>query len=203
MVANLTGTGVQNLRAYEKAGLVHPQRTDGGTRLYSSADVARLRRITLLLDAGLNLAGIAMVLNLEDDNERLRKQVARERDNRAARSAGAVAEHAFRPTATNDSPSSAMRERSNKPTASDANRAARFRHLAAVVLAAAATKATPAAAHIALARSASSRRFLAASTEARRAATRSTTSASLGASASSASGTPSALLCTTVSSASR
>ena len=77
VVANLTGTGVQNLRAYEKAGLVHPQRTDGGTRLYSSADVARLQRITLLLDAGLNLAGIAMVLSLEADNERLRKQVAR------------------------------------------------------------------------------------------------------------------------------
>ena len=57
--------------------------------------------------------------------------------------------------------------------------------------------------YIALARSASSRRFLAASTEARNAATRSTTSASFGASGSSASGTPSALLCTTVSSASR
>ena len=92
VVANLTGTGVQNLRAYEKAGLVHPQRTDGGTRLYSSADVARLQRITLLLDAGLNLAGIAMVLTLEDDNERLRKQVAATAsvDNRAATSAGAV-----------------------------------------------------------------------------------------------------------------
>ena len=85
VVADLTGTGVQNLRAYEKAGLVHPQRTDGGTRLYSSDDVARLRRITLLLDAGLNLAGIAMVLQLEDDNERLRKQVARERTNRTDR----------------------------------------------------------------------------------------------------------------------
>ena len=85
VVADLTGTGVQNLRAYEKAGLVHPQRTDGGTRLYSSDDVARLRRITLLLDAGLNLAGIAMVLKLEDDNERLRQQVARERTNRTDR----------------------------------------------------------------------------------------------------------------------
>ena len=85
VVADLTGTGVQNLRAYEKAGLVHPQRTDGGTRLYSSDDVARLRRITLLLDAGLNLAGIAMVLKLEDDNERLRKQIARERENRTNR----------------------------------------------------------------------------------------------------------------------
>jgi DNA-binding transcriptional MerR regulator len=88
VVADLTGTGVQNLRAYEKAGLVHPQRTDGGTRLYSSDDVARLRRITLLLDAGLNLAGIAMVLQLEDDNERLRKQVARDSTNRTDRTKG-------------------------------------------------------------------------------------------------------------------
>ena len=57
--------------------------------------------------------------------------------------------------------------------------------------------------YMALALSASSRRFLAASTEARSAATKSTTSASCGASGSSASGTPSALLCTRASSASR
>ena len=88
VVADLTGTGVQNLRAYEKAGLVHPHRTDGGTRLYSTDDVARLRRITLLLDAGLNLAGIAMVLTLEDDNERLREQVARDSTDRRDRTKG-------------------------------------------------------------------------------------------------------------------
>lgn len=72
VAADLVGTGVQNLRAYEKRGLVAPDRTDGGTRLYSDEDVARLRRITELLTAGLNLSGIAMVLDLEDDNARLR-----------------------------------------------------------------------------------------------------------------------------------
>ena len=75
VVADLVGTGVQNLRAYERRGLVEPSRTAGGTRLYSEADVTRLRRIAELLAGGLNLAGIAMVLTLEDDNARLRAQL--------------------------------------------------------------------------------------------------------------------------------
>jgi MerR family transcriptional regulator, heat shock protein HspR len=74
VAADLVGTGVQNLRAYEKAGLVEPARTSGGTRLYSDDDITRLRRIVMLLDGGLNLAGIAMVLRLEADNTRLRRQ---------------------------------------------------------------------------------------------------------------------------------
>ena len=72
VAADLVGTGVQNLRAYEKKGLLEPQRTEGGTRLYSENDLARLTRIGELLEAGLNLAGIAMVLDLEADNARLR-----------------------------------------------------------------------------------------------------------------------------------
>ena len=75
VVADLVGTGVQNLRAYERRGLVEPSRTPGGTRLYSEADVTRLRRIAELLAGGLNLAGIAMVLDLEDDNARLRAEL--------------------------------------------------------------------------------------------------------------------------------
>ncbi len=75
VVAGLVGTGVQNLRAYEKKGLVEPSRTAGGTRLYSEADVSRLRRIAELLAGGLNLAGIALVLDLEDDNARLRAEL--------------------------------------------------------------------------------------------------------------------------------
>ena len=67
VAASLVGTGVQNLRAYERRGLLEPQRTAGGTRLYSENDLARLVRIGELLDAGLNLAGIAMVLDLETD----------------------------------------------------------------------------------------------------------------------------------------
>lgn len=75
VVAELAGTGVQNLRAYERRGLVEPDRTPGGTRRYSENDLARVIRITELLAAGLNLAGIAMVLDLEADNARLRAAV--------------------------------------------------------------------------------------------------------------------------------
>jgi DNA-binding transcriptional MerR regulator len=81
VAAGLVGTGVQNLRVYERRGLVEPQRSEGGTRLYSDQDIERLRRIAMLLGEGLNLAGIAMVLDLEADNARLRARArARRRD---------------------------------------------------------------------------------------------------------------------------
>jgi MerR family transcriptional regulator, heat shock protein HspR len=72
VAAELVGMGVQNLRAYEARGLLDPERTQGGTRRYSVDDLDRLRRIGDLLGAGLNLAGIAMVLQLQDENTRLR-----------------------------------------------------------------------------------------------------------------------------------
>src|SRR4028119_906982 len=75
--ADLVGTGLQNLRLYEQKGLVSPDRTAGGTRRYSDNDLARLRRISELLAGGLNLAGVAMVLDLEIDNARLRAEVDR------------------------------------------------------------------------------------------------------------------------------
>ena len=65
VAAELVGTGVQNLRSYEAHGLLEPERTEGGTRRYSADDLDRLRRIGDLLDAGLNLAGISMVIDLE------------------------------------------------------------------------------------------------------------------------------------------
>ncbi|SDS27999.1 MerR HTH family regulatory protein [Friedmanniella luteola] len=73
VTAELVGTGVQNLRLYERRGLLTPSRTAGGTRLYSRDDVVRLGRITALLDAGLNLAGVAMVLDLQDDLAEVRQ----------------------------------------------------------------------------------------------------------------------------------
>jgi DNA-binding transcriptional MerR regulator len=76
VAAELVGTGVQNLRLYEARGLVSPDRTDGGTRRYSEDDVARLQRVTGLLDQGLNLAGVVLVLGLEDDVARLRHENA-------------------------------------------------------------------------------------------------------------------------------
>jgi len=74
VAAELVGTGVQNLRAYEARGLLEPDRTEGGTRRYSANDLDRLRRIGELLDAGLKLAGIAMVMDLQDENTQLRAE---------------------------------------------------------------------------------------------------------------------------------
>jgi len=79
VAAELTGAAVQNLRVYERRGLVAPSRTAGGTRRYSEDDLTRVRRILVLLEDGLNLAGVAMVLDLEDDNARLRARLARDR----------------------------------------------------------------------------------------------------------------------------
>ena len=80
VAAELTGAAVQNLRVYERRGLVDPSRTDGGTRRYSDDDLDRVRRILSLLEDGLNLAGVAMVLDLEDDNARLRERLRRSHD---------------------------------------------------------------------------------------------------------------------------
>jgi MerR family transcriptional regulator, heat shock protein HspR len=74
VAAELVGMGVQNLRLYEARGLLEPERTEGGTRRYSAVDLDRLRRIGDLLAAGLNLAGIGMVLDLEAQNTQLRAE---------------------------------------------------------------------------------------------------------------------------------
>jgi len=74
VAAELVGLGVQTLRLYEARGLLAPDRTAGGTRRYSLNDLTRLRRITELLTAGLNLAGAGMVLDLEAENARLRAE---------------------------------------------------------------------------------------------------------------------------------
>ena len=73
VAARMASMEIQNLRVYERHGLVSPARTPGGTRLYSAEDVTRLIRIGELLDEGLNLAGIARVLNLEASVDRLRE----------------------------------------------------------------------------------------------------------------------------------
>ncbi|KZS83213.1 MerR family transcriptional regulator [Mycobacterium persicum] len=71
VAAELSGIAVQSLRLYERYGLLTPARSDGGTRRYSADDLARLQRISALVDAGINLAGIARILSLEDDNAAL------------------------------------------------------------------------------------------------------------------------------------
>lgn len=75
VAAELVGSGPQNLRQYEARGLVTPQRTAGGTRRYSENDLSRLRDIAGLLDAGLNLAGIEMVLALRIANSQLQAEI--------------------------------------------------------------------------------------------------------------------------------
>jgi MerR family transcriptional regulator/heat shock protein HspR len=79
VAAELVGMGVQTLRLYESRGLLEPARTAGGTRRYSELDLDRLRRIGRLLDDGLNLAGIALVLDLEAENTKLRDERDRRR----------------------------------------------------------------------------------------------------------------------------
>jgi MerR family transcriptional regulator/heat shock protein HspR len=76
VVSELTGLGPQTLRLYETKGLLSPGRTEGGVRRYSDDDLSRLRRIAALTDAGLNLAGIRHVLELEQEVRRLRQQLA-------------------------------------------------------------------------------------------------------------------------------
>ncbi len=71
VAAELSGVPVQSLRLYERYGLVRPSRSDGGTRRYSADDLARLRRISELVAVGINLAGIARILELQDDNAAL------------------------------------------------------------------------------------------------------------------------------------
>jgi MerR family transcriptional regulator, heat shock protein HspR len=82
VAAELAGLHAQTLRIYERRGLVEPARTPGGSRRYSNADIDRLLRIQDLTEAGLNLAGVSRVLELEDqlsrlqqENERLRAEM--------------------------------------------------------------------------------------------------------------------------------
>jgi MerR family transcriptional regulator/heat shock protein HspR len=79
VAAELAGTTIQNLRSYERHGLLEPGRTDGGTRRYSDHDVAGLQHIRHLLEGGLNIAGVQRVLALEAELAGLRAELARHR----------------------------------------------------------------------------------------------------------------------------
>ena len=67
VAAELAGVHPQTLRIYERKGLLEPGRTQGGSRRYSEADIALLRRIQDLTNEGLNLAGVKKVLELEHE----------------------------------------------------------------------------------------------------------------------------------------
>jgi MerR family transcriptional regulator/heat shock protein HspR len=86
VAADLVGIHPQTLRIYENKGLIRPKRTNGGTRLYSDADIERLQLIQRLTnDLGLNLAGVEHVLRLQDELVRMRRRLDRmEREMRRA-----------------------------------------------------------------------------------------------------------------------
>ena len=76
VAAELAEMHPQTLRMYEQRGLIEPKRSPKGTRLYSHADVERLRRIQeMTAELGLNLAGVERVLELESQLERMRSRV--------------------------------------------------------------------------------------------------------------------------------
>jgi len=75
VAAELTGVHPQTLRVYERKGLLAPARTGGMSRRYSDSDLDQIRRVQELTNDGLNLAGVARVLELEAQVERLRRRV--------------------------------------------------------------------------------------------------------------------------------
>lgn len=80
VAAELAGVHPQTLRMYERKGLLSPSRTPGNSRRYSERDVERLRQIQRLTqDEGVNLAGVRMVMELEQQLERLAAQLERTR----------------------------------------------------------------------------------------------------------------------------
>jgi MerR family transcriptional regulator/heat shock protein HspR len=78
VAADLVGMHPQTLRIYESKGLLRPKRTAGNTRLYSEADLERLRLVQQLTnELGLNLAGVEQVLRLEDELQRMHRRLDR------------------------------------------------------------------------------------------------------------------------------
>jgi MerR family transcriptional regulator/heat shock protein HspR len=88
IAARLVGMHAQTLRQYERIGLVEPQRTRGNIRMYSRADVERLRQVQRLInDLGVNLAGVDVILRMsermqamEAEMQALRRQLLRRGD---------------------------------------------------------------------------------------------------------------------------
>ncbi len=78
VAAEIVGMHPQTLRIYEQKGLVRPKRTAGNTRLYSDADIERLQLIQkLTTELGLNLAGVELVLRLEDELKKAHVRIDR------------------------------------------------------------------------------------------------------------------------------
>ena len=76
VASELAGVHPQTLRLYERRGLLDPDRTAGGARRYSDRDIERLHRITELAEAGVNLAGIKLALELQDQTRQLQQELS-------------------------------------------------------------------------------------------------------------------------------
>ena len=76
VAAELAGVHPQTLRIYERKGLLEPARTVGGSRRYSEGDIDRLSRIQELTAAGINLEGVRRIMELEDEIDALRQDLA-------------------------------------------------------------------------------------------------------------------------------
>ena len=75
-VADMYGIHPQTLRLYEREGLLKPSRTEGNTRLYTEEDLQRLEFIlSLARDLGVNIAGIAIILQMRERMEEMNRQM--------------------------------------------------------------------------------------------------------------------------------
>ncbi|UYP18908.1 helix-turn-helix transcriptional regulator [Rhodococcus sp. Z13] len=77
VAAELSGLDPQTLRLYERRGLLNPARTAGGTRRYSDHDLQTVQHIVELVSSGINIAGVARILELEAANAALRADIER------------------------------------------------------------------------------------------------------------------------------
>jgi MerR family transcriptional regulator/heat shock protein HspR len=76
VAAKMVGMHQQTLRYYERAGIIEPSRSRGNIRLYSQADIARLRQIQRLInDLGVNLAGAEVIIKMRDRIEQLEHEI--------------------------------------------------------------------------------------------------------------------------------
>jgi MerR family transcriptional regulator, heat shock protein HspR len=73
--AELAGVHPQTLRNYERSGLLHPERTSGGSRRFSEEDLAALRRIQELTNDGVNLEGVKRIMALEAQVDELHSEI--------------------------------------------------------------------------------------------------------------------------------
>ena len=80
VVSRMVGIHQQTIRSYERVGLLNPARSRGNTRLFSHADVERLRQVVRLVsDLGINLAGVEVILRLSRQIEALQQELAETR----------------------------------------------------------------------------------------------------------------------------